>query len=449
MKTPSKFLAILAIAALAMGGCKKFNQTKVYTANTPVYMSYDDLRESVANDDSRALLKPGKIFLYDQYILINDFETGVHVYDNSNPSNPQHVAFVNIPGNVDIAVKDNTLFVDSYIDLVAIDISDPKNVREVGRNQDVFSYTVPSTMNYNYPVAQVDQTKGVIVGYEVKEIEESCKNDDCGYMYQDAVAVQYGDWDGYWMSEEGTVVSFGGNSNNVRSVSQSNTSGALAGSMARFILVGQYLYAISDGSTIKVFDISSSQMPEVASFNPLSDGGNIGNIETIFSLNDNLFIGSTTGVLIYDISSGSNPTYVSTYTHLTGCDPVVANENHAFLTLRSGSQCGTQDIDMVEVLDISNIQSPYSVATYNMTEPKGLSLDNGSNVLFVCDGSAGMKVFDISDATQLREIGSASGETYDVIAHRNVAHVISNNGLVQYSYDQNGVMTELSRIDLN
>ena len=105
-------------------------------------MSYEELRSSVYNDNDQQLERPGKIFLYNSLILINDFEKGIHVYDNSNPSSPSHVAFINIPGNVDIAVRDNILYVDSYVDLVAIDISDPTEVKEIGRTENALSYNI-------------------------------------------------------------------------------------------------------------------------------------------------------------------------------------------------------------------------------------------------------------------------------------------------------------------
>ncbi|MEX2596837.1 MAG: hypothetical protein WEC59_07895, partial [Salibacteraceae bacterium] len=147
MKTNLTILASIILGVVVLSSCQKFEQSSYYVANDPVYTSYEEHRNAIENDNDRNLEKPGKIFLYNNYILINDYETGVHIYDNSNPSTPTHVAFINIPGNVDIAVKDNLLYVDSYIDLVAIDISSPTSVKEVYRLENAFSYTIPSTMD--------------------------------------------------------------------------------------------------------------------------------------------------------------------------------------------------------------------------------------------------------------------------------------------------------------
>src|SRR5207249_9750630 len=56
------------------------------------------------------------------YIFVSEVNQGIHVIDNTNPSSPQNVAFINVPGNLDIAIKDNVLYADSYIDFVAVEI---------------------------------------------------------------------------------------------------------------------------------------------------------------------------------------------------------------------------------------------------------------------------------------------------------------------------------------
>ena len=88
------------------------------TLNVPVYMSYETFRESVSQEESRDLEYPGKIYFKDNYIFINEVSKGIHIIDNANPSNPENVGFINIPGNVDIAIKENILYADSYIDVL-------------------------------------------------------------------------------------------------------------------------------------------------------------------------------------------------------------------------------------------------------------------------------------------------------------------------------------------
>lgn len=79
----------------------------------------------------KGLTSPGKIFYYNGYLFVNEMNSGIHVIDNRNPENPINVGFMDIPGNLDMAVHGDVLYVDSYLDLVAINITNPEAPVEV------------------------------------------------------------------------------------------------------------------------------------------------------------------------------------------------------------------------------------------------------------------------------------------------------------------------------
>ncbi len=132
----------------------------------PVYMSYDELRTvSIFTVQDQPLLKTDKIYLYQNYLLVNSANQGIHIYDNTDPANPQHVIFINIPGNVDIAIKQDYLYVDSYIDLVTIDISDMNTIKEVHRVENMFPYDPYQNIPEGIYFRSIDKEKGVVIGY--------------------------------------------------------------------------------------------------------------------------------------------------------------------------------------------------------------------------------------------------------------------------------------------
>jgi hypothetical protein len=84
-----------------------------------------------------------------------------------------------------------------------------------------------------------------------------------------------------------------------------------------------------------------------------------------------------------------------------------------------------------------------------MTNPHGLGLDE--NLLFVCDGSAGLKIFDASDPNGIDSHLLASYpniNAIDVIPHGNIAMVIGKDGLYQYDYSNLKSMKLLSKINI-
>ncbi|MDZ4794620.1 MAG: hypothetical protein SGI83_10105, partial [Bacteroidota bacterium] len=106
-------------------GCLKDKLTKTYTILTPVYKEKSEVYANIKSNAPRPLESPGKIFMYGNYIFLNEVDKGVHIIDNANPASPVMKAFINIPGNLDIAVKGNTMYADLYADMVVVDISNP------------------------------------------------------------------------------------------------------------------------------------------------------------------------------------------------------------------------------------------------------------------------------------------------------------------------------------
>lgn len=108
-------------------GCLKDSVTRTYTYKLfrPVYKTTAEVRANIKSNASVAVQQPGKLFIKGDYIFLNELDKGIHIIDNSNPAQPKNVAFIDIPGNLDLAVKGNTLYADLYTDLVAIDITDP------------------------------------------------------------------------------------------------------------------------------------------------------------------------------------------------------------------------------------------------------------------------------------------------------------------------------------
>jgi hypothetical protein len=78
-----------------------------------------------------------------------------------------------------------------------------------------------------------------------------------------------------------------------------------------------------------------------------------------------------------------------------------------------------------------------------MDNPHGLSKDG--NLLFICEGKSGLKVFDARNPDELRLLSVVKDiETYDVIAWRGIALVTTRQGLFQYEYDSRGQLKLLS-----
>jgi hypothetical protein len=199
------------------------------------------------------------------------------------------------------------------------------------------------------------------------------------------------------------------------------------GSMAAMTIAGNYLYRIADGTTIEVYDISKDSTAILV--NSIAAGSGI---ETVFPYKNYLLFGTQGGMLIYDISTPSTPTYVSTYFHVVSCDPVVAQGKYAYVTLRNGNRCN-RGLTQLEVIDISDISNPQLITSINMLMPHGLDADG--NNLVVGEGVYGFKTFDITDPENpVQKDFETKVPGYDVISQGSRFILVGSKGIYQYQY---------------
>lgn len=389
-----------------------------YQANVPVYKTVDQWRKIRPTfGNTRVLDHPGKIYIYRDHLYIVERMKGIHVFDNTNPSNPINLGFLPIYTCTDLAASNGYLYANSYFDILTFNVSNPGHPVYESRQPDAFNfdrYTELPGLDSNYPVAKVEHPEQVIVGWEVQTVRED--KVQTYYPYGSYVDVANGG------SSASSEISFTGQ----------------GGSMAQFTFWKQHLYTVKD-NTLQTFQAVGSSLNALSSL-PISR-----TVETIFPYKDHLFLGTRTGMLVYEVQNSAVPTFLTNINHVFSCDPVVVSSNRAYLTLSSNSPC--RGVNALHVLDLSNYSNPQLLETYALTNPQGLGVDG--NALFICDGSDGLKIYDrsVDNAILSNELAHFPGiTTYDVIPYNGVLILTGTEGIYQYDYSDLNNIRELSFI---
>jgi len=100
-----------------------FGSSYYYTEYVPVLMNRTDLEASVEMaGEAKPITDPGKLCLYQQWVLLVEKYKGIHLIDNSDPSNPVNRDFLRVPGCRDVVVGNGILYADNAVDLVGISV---------------------------------------------------------------------------------------------------------------------------------------------------------------------------------------------------------------------------------------------------------------------------------------------------------------------------------------
>jgi len=321
---------------------------------------------------------PGKIWLQDSTLFVNDRYRGVHIFDISDPANTKRLSFIRITNNVDIAVKNNALYADSMGGLMIYNISqltNPKLVR-----------SIPNTCSY-------------FQNYSGGSTIEGDKTFSCHGCITEKQPDSY------------TALPGSGS----------------GGSMARFTIIGDFLYTLRF-SQIKVFSITNPLNPD-----QVGDVWTRWDIETIFPVPDRelLFLGGSSGIYAYSITNRIMPLQIGQLTHARSYDPVVVQSNYAYVTLREGnfSEGPSSRFEIVDITDITNMVVKKVIG---MDAPYGLAVQG--DYAYVCDGFDGLEVFNVADPVNASKITSLQGYNgYDVILSGNLLILTGNDGIILYN----------------
>ena len=397
---------IVLLACCILQGCVKDQIMTRTTVYRPEYKTKEEVRANIKSSNPIELTAPGKLFYKDGYVFLNELNKGVHIIDARNPASPANIAFVHVPGAVDLAVRGNILYADMYTDLVAIDISDPRKVQ--------LKTVLPGVFPDRYYSSFIPDKDMVIT--EWIAVDTVLKHNE---------AINWG------LKSADMVRTMSASS----SSSAPGVSNGTGGSMARFALSDDRMYTV-DYSKLKVFNTAIPEKPVY--IKELSAGG--WDIETIFPFGKNLFLGSMTGMHIFDITSKDNPFKTGSFTHARVCDPVISDGKNAFVTLRNGTKC-EGFINQLDVVDISDLFKPKLLKSYPLTNPHGLSKEG--DILIICEGADGVKFFNAADVNNIKQLAHLKGmNAFDVIALGKIAMVSAADALylIDFSIPSNPVV---------
>lgn len=373
----------------------------------PVIKSKSEFRNAISVKSAQPTNSDGKIYVYNDLLFYIAQNSGIHIFNNQNPETPQNLAFIALEGVNDISVKENILYADNFMDLVVFDISNVLDIQLLNIEEDMLSYyaTFPEDSTY-YQSNIFPSNDDEFVADYITEFRERTDVENDADVYWNSISIF-----------ESTDLASGAGINI-----------GTGGSYAKFQIYNNVLYTLDD-YVLNAFNITDYNSISLTS--EVWIGGWFGGVlETTFILKDYLFIGATDGMHIVGLQDEFNPVYVSSFTHATGCDPVVVEGNTAYITVRGGNTCGAIE-DQINVIDVTDMNTPIEHSTYFLSSPYGLGVRD--QVLYVCNNE-GIQVFNAQNPSEIVLINTYGANAKDIIPLSSHLIAVGDNVIHQYNY---------------
>ena len=175
MRIQSKHFLILLIPFIFLSCTPMSNHPEQVEGYVPLYNTDVAQVKSVVAEAARPIKNGGKIYTVGNLLFQVEVDSGIHVIDYGNPSNPVKLGFIRSFLCKEVTVKNGYIYTNNMSDLVVIDITNINNVHEISRVKNVFP---DLALQYPPKSAQVsriyfecpDPSKGIIVAWTPKTI---------------------------------------------------------------------------------------------------------------------------------------------------------------------------------------------------------------------------------------------------------------------------------------
>ncbi|SDX70133.1 hypothetical protein SAMN05444411_10878 [Lutibacter oricola] len=123
MKIVMKQVILLIVYVLLVSCWPPADNPPIYSMYEPEIMTRSDFDNSIVLKEVKEIQESGKIYVIGDFLYINDKNSGFHILNNNNPKTPFKQSFIEAPGATDVAVRNNTLYINQATDLVVLTLN--------------------------------------------------------------------------------------------------------------------------------------------------------------------------------------------------------------------------------------------------------------------------------------------------------------------------------------
>jgi hypothetical protein len=359
-------------------------------------------------------------------LLFCDGHHGLNIIDYSDPSNCQILADYDEFDFDDCEIDENKMYTSSYKKIRVLDITDPLNVYQIG-----YYVTIRhmNTIAVSQGYAFINNPSNILHIIDLSDNENQYLF-DYHDTYKTFLAKSPDDLLMFMVGELYEGLEFYDMSNPVEPEHlYTHTLQGDEWAVCDFYIDEQIccsIFGTFDGYTLNVYDETQQELT-ISSTAPISYNGEHLNTRGIGRKDDYIYIGcSGEGIMVVDVSDPLNPNQVLLYDVQGFLHDLTVQDDYLYYV----------NIDGFYAYDISNPLQITQVGFWD-SDNRAEQFAIYENFAYVADYDAGIKVFDLTDPTNLTPINTISLNHSSKI---DIDPIIRNNKLIVSDKDWNEIM---------
>ncbi|MGK7391419.1 MAG: hypothetical protein ACNS60_13770 [Candidatus Cyclobacteriaceae bacterium M2_1C_046] len=165
MKKWCLFLLMLALLSSCIPDDEVYFGDQEVEGFKPIYVNAEEAFD-IRMMDVQPIEVAGKLYLYNNLLLINEIGKGIHMIDNTNPANPVKLGFVKVPGSHDMVIKGDVIYANNYGDLIAMKLTADKEIIITERIKNVIQSNSLYPLERGFYFECPDPSQGIVTGWQ-------------------------------------------------------------------------------------------------------------------------------------------------------------------------------------------------------------------------------------------------------------------------------------------
>lgn len=168
-------ISIILLWVFSFASCEPDNGVYGYSDYKPILAQRSELDALVVLQPPKEIDSTKNFYLYQDYLFLIEINSGIHVIDNTDISNPTNIAFISTPyiTGADLSIYNDYLYINQGVDMLIIKFVSSTEIEFIGRVENAFLEITPDELPLQDKYIDNRPDNTIAIGWELIQDDET------------------------------------------------------------------------------------------------------------------------------------------------------------------------------------------------------------------------------------------------------------------------------------